>query len=241
MTEYTAKIINLLELIASRGYDISRVFSDWIDLMNLALRSVRSDEEHQIREKDYLQIINHYKNDLPKGHREADHFSAALDLLMQGMRETNEELLGIIYECLSLNYKGFGQFFTPAEICQLLAKMTINDCTKVHPIISDPCAGSGRQLLAAFKLKPEGFYFAQDIDLRCVKICALNFLFFNVDGIVIWGDSLAFEAKLAYRTIRSSFGGQLFIITKDSSDWDQVKFFVPETPEQEISAAEGGT
>jgi len=232
MTNYIAKIVNHLELVASRGYDISRVFSEWLDLMVYALQSVSTEEEHLEREKNYLQIINRFKNALPKGQREADHFAFALSLLMQGMQETNEELLGEIYERLALNYNGFGQFFTPKAICQLLAKINFANCAKISPLIADPCAGSGRMLIEAFKLKPEGFYLAQDIDFRCVKICALNFLFFNIDGMIIWGDSLALEAKMAYRTIRNPFGGQLFLITQDSDQWIHVQQFVPGITDQ---------
>ncbi|MFW9924014.1 MAG: N-6 DNA methylase [Candidatus Thorarchaeota archaeon] len=231
MRDYIAEIINQLELIASRGYDISRVFSDWIDLMVLAHRTTFTEEEHLEREKDYLAIIHRYKNDLPEGQREGDRFAAALAILMEGMKQTNNELLGEVYEKLALNYKGFGQFFTPLSLCQLLAKMISTRNEKTHPTIADPCAGSGRMLVEAYKLKPEGFYFAQDIDFRCVKLCALNFLFFNMNGLVVWGDSLALQAKLAYRTIRSSFGGQLYLLTPESQHWSIIQQLVPNTPE----------
>ncbi|MBD3191307.1 MAG: N-6 DNA methylase [Candidatus Heimdallarchaeota archaeon] len=194
--------------------------------MLLAHLEVISQEAHIAREEKYLKIIRRYKNDEPVGQREVDLFSEALLFLMKGMKQTNNELLGVVYETLALNYKGFGQFFTPLSVSKLMTKIVLTHKEKENPSILDPCVGSGRLLVEAHKIKPNGFFVGQDISLTCVRMTALNFLFFNMNGLVIWGDSLALEAKLAYRTIKTPLGGAIYLIEKDSEFWPNVEQIV---------------
>ena len=48
----------------------------------------------------------------------------------------------------------------------------------------------------------------QDVDLRCVKMASLNLALRNQYGWVLWGNTLANEVKLAYRT---GFNGRGFV------------------------------
>ena len=52
-------------------------------------------------------------------------------------------------------------------------------------------------------------FYGQDIDFTCVKMCALNLLFFNLNGYAILGDSLKDERRKIYQTTRSYMGGTL--------------------------------
>ena len=47
----------------------------------------------------------------------------------------------------------------------------------------------------------------QDIDLRCVRMTAINLALRNLYGYVLWGNSLSGEVKLAYRTGMNMTGG----------------------------------
>lgn len=87
-------------------------------------------------------------------------------------------------------------------------------CLNPKGRILDPCCGSGVMLVEAIKTMQtdalgEALFFGQDIDLTCVKMCALNLTFFNVNGFVIWGDSLLLECKQVYQTNRSQLGGSI--------------------------------
>jgi SAM-dependent methyltransferase len=66
--------------------------------------------------------------------------------------------------------------------------------------VLDPCCGSGRMLLAAAEINRHWEFVGQDIDVRCVRMCALNLAFRNLYGYVIHGNTLALEQKLVYRT-----------------------------------------
>ena len=55
-------------------------------------------------------------------------------------------------------------------------------------------------LLAVAEINPHWEFYGQDVDLRCVRLTALNLAFRNLYGYVIWGNSLGLEKKLVYRT-----------------------------------------
>ena len=55
-------------------------------------------------------------------------------------------------------------------------------------------------LLAVAEINPHWEFHGQDVDLRCVRLTALNLAFRNLYGYVTWGNSLGLEKKLVYRT-----------------------------------------
>ena len=87
-----------------------------------------------------------------------------------------------------------------------MAALTFDEQTE-HGIVGDPCCGSGRMLLAyADNHRPRALV-GQDIDLRCVRMTAINLALRNLYGFVLWGNSLAREVKLGYRTGLNMYGG----------------------------------
>src|SRR5207249_1665656 len=66
--------------------------------------------------------------------------------------------------------------------------------------VCDPACGSGRLLLAVAEIQRHWIFVGQDIDLRCVRMTAINLALRNLYGYVIWGNSLADEHRLVYRT-----------------------------------------
>lgn len=82
-----------------------------------------------------------------------------------------------------------GQFFTPPNLCDLLAKVSqptegkINDCA----------CGSGRTLLAgasAAGFPRDNYYIGEDLDIVSVKMCALNLMIHGCKGKVVQHDTL---------------------------------------------------
>jgi hypothetical protein len=200
------EILQQLEQILRHGYSPFTVFNDWLDLMLYALQR---DDEH------YLEIVRRYKNDQKEGEREIDYFCKAFALLQIEMQKTNDDILGQVYMEWNQSTKLRGQFFTPKHVASMMAKM-LNPKGR----ILDPCCGSGVLLIEAIKTMDNesldnSVLVGQDIDLTCVKMCALNLMFFNVDGYVVWGDSLAMECKKVYQTARSYAGGSIRELTGD--------------------------
>ena len=98
-----------------------------------------------------------------------------------------------------------GQFFTPTDICNLMSEAGIS--TDAEPVkvcgsfgkrvvIGDPAAGSSRNLLASHarfirdhKRKP--YLIAEDLDLMCCKMSAVNLMMHGCFGEVICHNTLA--------------------------------------------------
>jgi type I restriction-modification system DNA methylase subunit len=215
-------IIRELEKITAEGYSYSNVFDDWIDLMINAFTS---------QEEDYLKIVKRYRNNREMGEREIDHFAKALSALMQEMQETNEDILGEVYMEWGSKNKSMGQFFTPTHICRMMAELVgVNGTGRK---VLDPCCGSGRMLVEGCKTcnPDDRIFMGQDLDMTCVKMTALNLMFFNLNGYAIQGNTLAFECNEVYETRRTPLGGDLRKLQDDDLD-DFRKFYIPELREQ---------
>jgi type I restriction-modification system DNA methylase subunit len=193
---------------AKSGYNRAQIIADWLDLMFYAFQG---------NDPEYLAVMGKYADSNDRhsvGERPADHFAAALHSLMEHMGKTNKECLGDIYmEFLSDDASG--QFFTPSQICDLMADMNQIEIPPGRTFtINDPACGAGAMLVAqAKKLTDEQgrrvLFIAQDIDWRCCIMTALNMMFFNLNSVVIWGDSLAVEARAAWETRKTICGGVL--------------------------------
>ncbi len=136
--------------------------------------------------------------------RGIDTMTALFGNLVRIMEETRADVLGDLFQG-AITYGEGGQFFTPEPICDLMAQMT---GTHEGKTVHDPCCGSGRLLLAAAKIDRSRTFYGQDIDLRCVRMTALNLGFHNLYGYVIWANSLTTEQRLTYRT---GFDGRGFL------------------------------
>ena len=97
-----------------------------------------------------------------------------------------------------------GQFFTPSEICNLMAESqvdTSHEPDKVcgafgkRVLVGDPAAGSSRNLLAVHARyardgKRAPYLVAEDIDLMCCKMSAINMMVHGCFGEVICHNTL---------------------------------------------------
>lgn len=98
-----------------------------------------------------------------------------------------------------------GQFFTPADVCNLMVETTVDTSAEPTKLcgafgrrvtISDPAAGSSRNLLAAHAKfvhdnarKP--YLVAEDLDMMCCKMSAVNMIVHGCFGEVICHNTLS--------------------------------------------------
>jgi type I restriction enzyme M protein len=108
--------------------------------------------------------------------------------------------LGDLYMGISSKSKksGFGQFFTPPEICTMMAKMTIGENSTKYLKINDPACGSGRTLLAANSFLNECFVFGEDLDPLCTKMAAINLAIHGCQGQVCCMNSITQDWYFAF-------------------------------------------
>ncbi|WP_442577827.1 N-6 DNA methylase [Mesorhizobium sp. ASY16-5R] len=191
-------ITDPLDRIAGRGHGFSKVYDDYLSLCCHALAK---------QEREYMEITKRYPNDRKVGEREADLFAEAFAAWQMALKDEYRDYLGEIYESrVSLGENG--QFFTQESLCELLAAMTtkkLEDGQRVY----DPACGSGRTLLAATRRNRLASFHGVDLDLRCVKMTALNMLCRNVNGEVVWGNALTLKAYGGYEYHRTPTGGVL--------------------------------
>lgn len=101
----------------------------------------------------------------------------------------NPDLFGDAYEYLMGMYaanagKKGGQYFTPANVSELLARLGTIGKTKINKVY-DPACGSGSLLLKVEKVLGKdnierGFY-GQEIDLTTYNLCRINMFLHNIE------------------------------------------------------------
>lgn len=153
-------------------------------------------------EEQYLATVKKHAEGT-KGKRGCDSIARAFTMLVDAMEKTRKDILGDIFEG-GITYGENGQFMTPEPVCELMARMSIEGSDETlsgRRTVCDPCCGSGRLLLAAADLQPHWEFVGQDIDLRCVRMTAINLALRNLYGHVIWSNALKNETpKLVYKT-----------------------------------------
>ena len=111
------------------------------------------------------------------------------DLKLGDYYDNNIDLFGDAYEFLMTMYassagKSGGEFFTPQEVGELLAKIVIMDKTSVNKVY-DPACGSGGLLLKFAKILgkenvKQGF-FGQEINLTTYNLARINMFLHNIN------------------------------------------------------------
>ncbi|MDK2910050.1 MAG: type restriction enzyme protein [Bacteroidales bacterium] len=103
--------------------------------------------------------------------------------------ENTIDLFGDAYEFLMTMYasnagKSGGEFFTPQEVSELLARIATVGKTEVNKVY-DPACGSGSLLLKFSKIlgkdKVRIGYFGQEINLTTYNLCRINMFLHNIN------------------------------------------------------------
>lgn len=111
------------------------------------------------------------------------------DLALGDFAENTIDAFGDAYEYLMTMYassagKSGGEFFTPQEVSELLARMTVVGKTEVNKVY-DPACGSGSLLLKFAKVLGkenvrQGF-FGQEINLTTYNLCRINMFLHDIN------------------------------------------------------------
>lgn len=118
------------------------------------------------------------------------------DLDLRPSRLADEDVIGNAYEYMIANFasdagKKGGEFFTPAEVSELLARLVK---PQENDRIYDPTCGSGSLLIKAYKKVPSGKaqIYGQERNGQTHSLCRMNMFLHNIDDAKIeWGDTLS--------------------------------------------------
>lgn len=140
---------------------------------------------------------------LGKGKEMIDRLSKLIGLFegldLSANRADGDDLLGDAYEYLMRHFatesgKSKGQFYTPAEVSRILAKVIgINANTPQDASVYDPTCGSGSLLLKASDEAPRGLsIFGQENDNATSALARMNMILHNNTTAKIWkGNTIA--------------------------------------------------
>lgn len=119
-----------------------------------------------------------------------------------------QDLLGDVYMRLNLGNKNVGQFFTPYNVAEAMARLTLDESLVTKQIaehgyltVNEPAAGGGANLIgAAHVLKEMGvnyqrhmWFVGQELSELTALICYVQCSLLGMAGIVQIGDTLKME------------------------------------------------
>ena len=111
------------------------------------------------------------------------------DLPIGNYDDNSIDLFGDAYEYLMTMYaanagKSGGEFFTPQEVSELLARITVVGKKKVNKVY-DPACGSGSLLLKFAKVLGEknvrNGFFGQEINITTYNLCRINMFLHDIN------------------------------------------------------------
>lgn len=195
--DHKKEIAKLMKSMAGK-HSLHSIFRDFTQLGAIAVSNTVDIQQFEKREAKYLQTIKKYTKS------EADKFAEMLALLIDGLGKRMTDLLGETYMELEISNKHRGQFFTPMNVAELMAKLSLDESViekQGYIEMNEPSVGGGVTVIAlASALQARGYNYqkvlkvvCQDIDVDLVHLCYLQLSILGIDAVVMRGDSLAYK------------------------------------------------
>lgn len=174
---------------ANKNENLNVVISNIFNNIESSARGTASEDDVKGLFDDFT-IDNKLGNTVDERNQKLVKLLNAIGDLNFGEYEDNKiDLFGDAYEFLMTMYassagKSGGEFFTPQEVGELLARIVIMDKTSVNKVY-DPACGSGGLLLKFAKILGkenvrEGF-FGQEINLTTYNLARINMFLHNIN------------------------------------------------------------
>lgn len=198
---YAELITEIRMLSGSQG--LNTVFTTFLELMATSLSAQMDPFSASQREKRYEDMVSGLTKDVVSNYAR---MCALMYLAVKEHEDDPRDILGAIYHELRLNNEWNGQYFTPDNICRMMA-MLLNpvdeDTVKRNGYITinEPTCGSGTMVIGAiwamkqssFDYRSKSFFVAQDIDIRCVWMAYIQLCLYQIPAVVIHGNTLTME------------------------------------------------
>ena len=180
------------------------VFRDFVTLTAISLHN-RINLVDAL-EAEYLAIIGRYPRE------DQLRFPQLLAELVEIMEVEPWDALGQLYMELSIQSEHVGQFFTPPEISELMARITYGGAlaSLKEPFVTvmEPACGAGGMILAFAKVMIDSghnpaermWVHCQDIDRTAALMCYVQLALWHIPGVVVVGNTLAMETREVFYT-----------------------------------------
>ena len=174
-----------------------QVWADFIECSAIAISNAADLAQRKEREERYMSIMSSYTSE------ESCVLGEMLGIVIKALDEKPEQdFLGELFMVLGLGSHWKGQFFTPYSVCEMMAKIQINDLNVKESeqewvSIHDPACGAGALLVAArneFRKNGIGssrvLFVGQDIDRVAAMMCYIQLSLLGCAGYVVIADTL---------------------------------------------------
>jgi hypothetical protein len=213
MTDPHSAFVKLFEQNCHR-HRPHAVFADFCEVAALAISNAVDLRQYEPREARYLQIAASYDRE------ELSRFCEMLSCVTVALEGGMHDCLGKLFMELEMGNHWKGQFFTPYELCGLMARVTLLDARervaeRGFITISEPASGAGAMVIAmADALRETGLNYQQcmhattvDVDATAAHMCYVQLSLLHVPAIVIVGNSLTLEERAHWYTPAHLMGG----------------------------------
>ena len=210
---------NIVKLFDSCRYrhDLYSVFSDWCACAAISLSNAVDFQQREKREARYMEIVGRYDRQV------VETFPKIMGEVILALEAGPQDILGQVFHDLELHNKDRGQFFTPYELCRLMAKINVGSADDLQAIIDrrgfitaqEPAVGAGATIIAlAEAIHDLGINYqhllhvtAVDVDPRAVHMAYIQFSLMHIPAQVIVGDTLRMEFREDWFTPAHIMGG----------------------------------
>lgn len=175
-----------------------QVWSDFITVAAIAIANSTEQNQkiHEEREKEFTKCIERLGgHDIP---------AEMLGIITMALEENSEQdFLGNIFMKLELGSHWHGQFFTPYNICELMAEINADNLKrqiedKGWISVNDCACGAGATLIAAANVfrkhdvnyQDHALFVAQDVDRIAGMMCFIQLSLIGCPGYVVIANSL---------------------------------------------------
>jgi|AntDeeMetagen681_2_1112603.scaffolds.fasta_scaffold23701_1 type I restriction-modification system DNA methylase subunit len=199
LTEHDySPILDELQALGRSGVANYEVFQDFVDVVITMLSP---------EETDPAEIYEKYE-DLSSGSIDArEHFGNAVQAMLEAYNEVNHDVIGKVYEELDIQNESIGQYFTPSDVTNLMARClnkSDSDANTVvtesrdneRDVIHDPTCGTGRMLIdAVLESDDDDEIAVTGVDKSAIaaKMATINFAVMNTEARIWHGDSLTMD------------------------------------------------
>lgn len=187
---YPSQLFNNIQGTASTNEQLNRDLSNIFTAIESSANGYPSENDIKGLFADFDTTSNRLGNTVKdKNYRLAAVLNGVAGLDFGEFENNQIDLFGDAYEFLISNYaanagKSGGEFFTPQNVSQLIARLAMHKQDKVNKIY-DPAAGSGSLLLQAKKhfdehIIEDGF-FGQEINHTTYNLARMNMFLHNIN------------------------------------------------------------
>lgn len=200
------------------------LFGDCVESIAIAISNAVDLRHREEREARYMAHVERYGSDIMSD------FAKVLAHITTALEAEPADVLGQVFHELELHNDARGQFFTPYDLCRMMAEMLIGDDTpkqiqeRGFITAQEPACGSGAMVIAlAEAMEKRGLNYQQhlhvtaiDVDARAAHMAYVQFSLLHIPAVIYVGNSLSLEIHEAWYTPAHILGGWSYRLQKQA-------------------------